>query len=311
MMKPTLPLLLLLIVTASTAQAQQDAMQRRKAYFKWVNPPNEEDAWAKEAGIHHKTFYSESNKADVGYFIRFPRDYDSAENLSRSFPVLYYLKAGRGSGDERHSLPGFSHMLEFLNSADYPNVFMVGVNAGLYSHRDYGEHKGERAFLEFVDHVDSTYRTIQSREGRALLGYSFGAAPVARRLLKYPDQFLTGIALDGNYKREWKTQEQQGKEDSPIENWRNNAYTNATEYAARKDKPAIRLMVVVGDDSRNYPGTLEWVLHLLDHDIPHQLVVVPGIPHSGLGTGNGWQVEHTGERIYRFLAEGFAKAVDK
>ena len=164
--------------------------------------------------------------------------------------------------------------------------------------------------MEFIDYVDNTYRTLQSREGRALLGYSFGAAPVARHLLNYPDLFLTGVALDGSFHREWMTQEQQGNLVPRIEKWRNNAYTNATEYAARKDKPAIRLMVVVGDDSRNYPGTLKWVLHLTDLNIPHQLVVVPGIPHSGLGTGNGWQVEHTGERIYRFLAEGLGTAAN-
>ena len=46
-------------------------MMDRFNAFKWVNPTTEEDAWAKEAGILHKTFYSDANEADVGYFIKF------------------------------------------------------------------------------------------------------------------------------------------------------------------------------------------------------------------------------------------------
>ena len=40
-------------------------------------------------------------------------------------------------------------MQGFLESSDYPAVFMVGVNGGQYSHRDYGKYKGHRAFWNF------------------------------------------------------------------------------------------------------------------------------------------------------------------
>ena len=96
-----------------------------------------------------------------------------------------------------------------------------------------------------------------------------------------------------------------------VENWQYNAYTNATDYVAREDQLPVNLMVVIGDDSRNYPGTLEWTLHLIKLKIKHQLIVVPDLPHSGMGQGNGWQVENTGERIYRFVAKGLTEIPKK
>jgi endo-1,4-beta-xylanase len=43
---------------------------------------------------------------------------------------------------------------------------------------------------ELVPHIDATYRTIATREGRLLDGYSMGGYGAARLGFKYHDLFL-------------------------------------------------------------------------------------------------------------------------
>ena len=101
-----------------------------------------------------------------------------------------------------------------------------------------------------------------------------------------------------------RVHDNQGAEDKSltIPNWKDNAFNNAVEYAARSDRPKFDLMVVIGYDDFGYVGNLQWSIHLKKLKIDHQLVVVPKGKH-----GLDWKLDNTDERIYRFIANGLRR----
>ncbi len=52
---------------------------------------------------------------------------------------------------------------------------------------------------ELIPHINSTYRTIPSREGRTITGFSMGGGVAASMAFKYPDLFSSVVAYAGTY----------------------------------------------------------------------------------------------------------------
>ena len=50
---------------------------------------------------------------------------------------------------------------------------------------------------ELIPHINSTYRTIPSREGRTITGFSMGGGVAASMAFKYPDLFSSVVAYAG------------------------------------------------------------------------------------------------------------------
>ena len=261
--------------------------------FKWINEAPEQI----HPSVIHMSFYSKANQTDVGFYMRLPRGYDAPENKGKRYPVIYFLHGGR-PGSEVKSRNGFRNMLPMLKSEDYPAAFMIGVNGGKLSHYQYHEYKGISAFLELIEHMDKTYPTIANRSGRVVMGSSQGGRGTSRYIFSHPELFKTAIALASGHQHEKRIHENDGYESDflTIPDAGNNAFNNASEYAARKNAPPINLMAVIGNKDDNYVGNLQWSIHLQELGIKHELIVVPGAGH-----GIDWSIENTDTRIYNFI----------
>src|SRR5690606_8041575 len=65
-----------------------------------------------------------------------------------------------------------------------------------YTGDDFPAEPVETAFMnDLIPHVDTTYRTIDTRDGRAVGGYSMGGAGAVRYSLAHPDVFGAAIVL--------------------------------------------------------------------------------------------------------------------
>ncbi|MES2692698.1 MAG: alpha/beta hydrolase-fold protein [Verrucomicrobiota bacterium] len=268
--------------------------------FRWVNPlPKNADV-----ALKHQTFRSTANKVDVGFVIALPAGYDEPANRGRRYPVLYWLHGGRPGGETK-SLNMFPTLKRAQETGALPPVIIVFPNGGRLSHYDHGDAKGEQAFLELIKHVDATWRTIPTAAGRAVEGMSQGGRAVGRYAFKHPELFCSAVAISGGNQREKIISENKGRESDALtlEDPKNNVFDAATAYAARKDRPVFKLMVLVGDQDENMKGNVEWSAHLKRLGLEHVFITVPGVGHNALQIYG-----KVGPQILAFHAENLRKA---
>jgi S-formylglutathione hydrolase FrmB len=156
--------------------------------MEWVDP----DTTPPE-GMLYKTFHSKTINGDVSYLIYLPPDYD--KQTSVRYPVVYDLPA---SGQAPKSAQeAVSRINAGIRAGKLAPMIVVAVN-GLRGNTMYCDSRDGKWPLEtvivkdLIPHIDVTYRTIESREGRAVDGFSMGGFGAAHLVFKFPDVF--GVA---------------------------------------------------------------------------------------------------------------------
>ncbi len=133
-----------------------------------------------------RSFRSPSLAKDVSYTLDLPPSYSQGG----SFPVLYVLHGlfethqfweKRGLSGILHGLWDRRELPEFVVVAvDGENSFFVNGPLGRYE---------DLVTRDVVAHVESAYRVIPGRGGRALLGVSMGGYAALRIALAHPEVF--------------------------------------------------------------------------------------------------------------------------
>lgn len=294
--------IIVLLLLSSPLFAAEPKVQAKKqpAEFKWVTPLPE----GRHPGLRHATFDSPSNGVKVGYCIYLPPGYDDPKNQDRRYPVVYWLHGGRPGGELKGiSITPFIH--DAMKNGKVPPMIYVFPNGGVVSHYDYPKLKalGETACIkELIPHIDRTYRTIASRDGRAVEGFSQGGRGTARYMFKYPDLFCSAAPMGGGHQHEKRIAENNGDEGEYQFEPKHNTYDLARKFAA-ESKLRLPVLVVVGDKDMNYEANLEWMDHLRSLKIPFEPIVVAGVPHS-----TQLVYEKVGLKVMQFHAENFKSA---
>ena len=161
----------------------------------WVNPP------AKiTAGVQHRVLHSKAMQRDVGYNIWLPSDYESS---GRRYPVIYWLH-GSG-GNESSSLWVAEEYQKATRSEGVEAALIVFPNGGRKTeYRDWQPQNVQPETMiirELIPHIDETFRTIATPEGRSVEGMSMGANGALKLAFKYPELFHSVVAYAGSYKR--------------------------------------------------------------------------------------------------------------
>lgn len=76
-------------------------------------------------------------------------------------------------------------------------VFVQGLAAGRFFDLKDAKRPIEQVFIkDLIPHIDATYRTMKSREARAIEGFSMGGHAAMRLGFKYPELFgaISGLA---------------------------------------------------------------------------------------------------------------------
>jgi S-formylglutathione hydrolase FrmB len=140
----------------------------------------------------HVEFVGPTTKQTIAFSLYLPRGY--AEN-TRRFPVLFWLH-GKG-GDERRS----AHVARYLDRAiaagQMPPTIMIIPNGGtdsFYTDSPDGSWPIETMLMdELLPYVDSHYRTLGTRAGRVIMGFSMGGFGALKFAAKYPDRFAAVV----------------------------------------------------------------------------------------------------------------------
>ena len=181
MLRRAFAVLLLLALSMSNASAQDDAAR---------------------GSVELARFESVTLGRDYEYHVYLPAGY---EDSGLRYPVIYLL---HGRGDDLYAwLNGVNVLDTLIASGEIAPVIAIMPDVpssdgasyyidSAYTGVDFPTEPVETAFFDdLIPHVDATYRTLATREGRAVGGYSMGGAGALRYTLAHPDQFIGGIIL--------------------------------------------------------------------------------------------------------------------
>ena len=211
----------------------------------------------------------------ASYRIYVPPDYQV--NALRRYPVIYFLH-GRSVDSKRPITSGYVTRIDAaIRSGVMPPVIVVlaqGLTTGWYVDAQDGQHPMEGVIVkDLVAHVDASYRTIATREGRAIEGHSMGGFGALHIGFKYPNLFA---AVTGNSPA-LVEDVTDGVGDQAF--WE--AQAPATLAKANLDKVRTQAVrIIVGDRDGLFPvgKKLDQVLTALN--VPHEFFPVVGSPHN-------------------------------
>lgn len=184
-------LLWALLAATLSLSAQPAAPRPRDRTPTWLMPPVE------GANLHYCTFASQLAGEDVSYLVYLPPGYE--EETERRYPVVYWL---HGIGGSQQGVPEMTRRLTVaIGEGKTPPFIMVFLN-GMIRSSWVDAHDGsmpvERVSLEEVlPLVEATYRTIATRAGRMIEGFSMGGAGAAKWGFRHSDLFGSISILDG------------------------------------------------------------------------------------------------------------------
>ncbi len=278
-----------LVATCQLAQAAPPVKAPKKVEpFRWVSPLPEA-ALAKldlPPTVSHATFKSPSMGIEVGYYIYLPPGYETDD---ARFPVVYHLHGGRPGGEAK-AVKLASYVDKAIAAGTIKPTIYVFPNGGPVSWYDMPERKdglGESVLVrELIPHIDATYRTWGTREGRALEGYSQGGRGTTRILFKHPELFLSAAPGGSGYGPEKTIQENDGYESDTLRflPLGNNAWDLAKAFSDRKDRPALSILLWDGTECFNFEFNGKYSAYLKELGIPHEFLVIQGVGHTATGS---------------------------
>ena len=259
------------------------------------------------SGVSYVRFDSPTARATVSYHVYLPPQYTAEP--TRRFPVLYWLH-GSGGG-----LGGIAPLTAYFDGAIRAGrippmlvVFANGMASSMWADSKDGRVPMETVVTrDLVTEVDARFRTIATREGRLLEGFSMGGYGAARLGMRYAERFAAFSALAGGpIDLDFNGPRALG---NPAERARilRDVYGDDLEYyrllsplivaesfaAGAAPRPRIRIVVGMLDETRPASVALHQRLEALG--VVHDFIEVPGVGHDTMALFGA-----LGERAWAF-----------
>ena len=275
-------------VAQKTKAAQAAQTAKQEAPFAWVSPLAKGDMARKPLlpTVKHATFKSPSMGLAVGYYIYLPPGYETGKER---YPVVYHLHGGRPGGESK-AVRLADYVDKAIAAGTIKPTIYVFPNGGPVSWYDMPAMPhglGESVFVqELVPHIDTTYRTWGTREGRALEGYSQGGRGTTRIMFKHPELFRSVAPGGSGYGPEKHIQENDGYESATLRFLPVgcNTWDLAKAYAARTNRPPLSILIWDGTKCFNYEFNLKFSAYLNSLGLAHDFLSIPDVPHTATGS---------------------------
>jgi enterochelin esterase-like enzyme len=268
-------------------------------------------------------FSSATMGEDISYNLYLPAGYSSTDTR---YPVLYLL---HGRGDSMSAWTQMKSKLDQMISdgAIPPTIAIMpdapwSTRASYYVDSAYtGADPGrpvETAFTkDLINHVDATYRTIRSRDGRVVGGYSMGGYGALRYSIAHPDLFAASIVLSPAVYFPLPPQDSSarefgafGKGRAPFVDsvyWKLNYPSEFARFTAKNLQS--HMFIAVGDDEYQNPGSFIHDLDFEAHVLYKQAERVANLSSEFrvLNGGHDWDVwgpafEEGAKYAFQFVA---------
>lgn len=271
----------------------------------WVKEPTAQQR-AATPGLVHETFKSSLMKATVGYSVVLPPDYSTS---TKRYPVVYWLHGG--GGNECSNLYTAKAWLDQYKSKQIDEVILVypnGFRSGYMDHHD-GKIMVESLIIrELIPRIDQRYRTIASRAGRAVHGFSMGSSGALKFVVKYPDLFSAAVAYGGgaidleNSKSQFilNILERNLKSDPDLIQ-ENNTYHQLKSQHTVVRQNGVRFLLICGEEDSWKESAVTFRKTLIKLGIECDLKLVPEVGHDlrGLMAAQGTKAALFQDRAFR------------
>ena len=239
--------------------------------------------------IEQGSVKSEILGVEKQYAVYLPEGYDSSKE---NYPVLYLL---HGATDTFMAWPERGDMLritdETLAGGDVRKMIVVMPDASGKGERNAGADMGyfnvkgwayeDFFFQEFLPYIDGKYRTIASKEGRAISGLSMGGGGATVYAQRHPEIFQASYSTSGlldlydqlvqkprpYYDIIWLWSVEQT---SPVDFLRR---ATPEQIATLR---TVRWMLDCGDDDRLIKTNLDYFIEMKQAGIPVELRIRDG-----------------------------------
>jgi enterochelin esterase-like enzyme len=242
--------------------------------------------------VIYRTFDSKAVGAKVSYHAYLPPGHDQPDGR---WPVLYWLHGTDGGVSGIRPLARlFGEAMEAGQMPPMVVVFVNGLPRRLWADAKDGSSPVETVFIqEVIPDVDRSFRTIASRQGRLLEGFSMGGYGAARIGFRHPHLFagisiLAGgpfdLELRGPRAQRSPQIRQQLLRQVCSDDWdcfRALSPLTVVEVAApvlRAQPPVVRQAVGMLDDTRDL--NREFHERMAALGIAHDYVELPGTGHD-------------------------------
>lgn len=171
----------LLIATLATSVLGTTGYAQKKAG--WVSPP-----CPAAENVVYGVLASPAVGGEVSYHLMLPPAY--VQEPDRRFPVIYWLHgtngSSRGCGGVKLISNFYSHLMRGGHLPQAIVVFPNGLDHGMWcDSADGGQNPESMLVKDLIPHIDKAHRTIPSREGRAIEGFSMGGYGAGRIGLRH------------------------------------------------------------------------------------------------------------------------------
>jgi enterochelin esterase-like enzyme len=268
-----------------SAAAQADAAKGTRPAareVKWNNPDG-----PTLPGLEHRTLASQSLELEIGFNVWVPPAYETG---NERYPVIYFLH-GMG-GNENSDAGGFSGLVrQAMADGKIPPVICVYPNGGTSGYVDHPDTKVMvETFLikELIPYVDANWRTIATRDGRALAGFSMGGGGAMRLAVKYPDTFCAAASWAAALG---------SRRPGAAEALRDQLQANADRIRDR-----VRFLMIVGDKDQTLASHEPFKAQLDELKLAYVYKELPEVGHD-LGRYH----RDTGREVVEFLGANFSK----
>ena len=236
----------------AVASGEVPAITRQSTVERWQN-------------VAEYSFYSQSRQQEIFFTLYTPPGYDQSE---QRYPVLYFLHGSQGS----HILfwnaisrevvaangDGGAWLSQLIESGQLP-PFIVAAPKRPDGYWD--EDNEVLVTQELIQAVDGNWRTIPNRNGRSLAGFSLGAAGAMRYAAGHPDLYCNTMPM--------------------AESGGNDAVSLWQQNSTAVLQNGLEVALVVGElDTRGVNATTAVAQILSELNIPHQMQIVPDVPHN-------------------------------
>lgn len=294
-----------LSVVPSKGLAESSDVARPPARTDWLTPVVEAPR------VSYHTFDSKAAATRISYHLYRPAAYDTAPN--QRFPVVYWL---HGSGGGVRGIAPLARQVDKAIEAGEAPPFMVvfvnGLRLGMYVDWRDGSVPMETIIVrELVPHIDDRYRTIATRDGRMLDGFSMGGYGAARLGFKFPEVFASVSIVGAGPLQPTLTQTPRASGRTAADLLQQ-VYGGDPEYfttvSPRQQAAAnaatiargSRVRMIIGSRDETLRNNEDFHAHLVRLGIPHEWIVVEGVGHDPLGIQQAM-----GERYWDFYRQAF------
>ncbi len=153
-----------------------------------------------QENVKSLTFYSKSLKKDRKVEAFLPVDYN--ENESVRYPVIYFLHGSTQNSFSEVSLLYIAKKL--IENRTISPVIIIKPDGSCpkwttsyFANSALNGNFEDYLIFDLLEFVDSTFRTIDTRNKRAIMGYSAGGIDAIRMAIKHPDIYCGVVAHSG------------------------------------------------------------------------------------------------------------------